>query len=130
MNLKPICQAHATHAGNHNTQFLNPSDTAQNDLDLGSSGAVVIKDKYIMTGGKQGPLYLADAANLGGYSPATNNANAFQARRPISGYFTSILNDPPLYLTDVANLSGYSPTTNNANVFQACPQSRVALPLP
>ncbi len=53
---------------------------AQTDLDLGSSGAVVIKDKYIITGGKQGPLYIADAANLGGYDPNANNANVFQAR--------------------------------------------------
>ena len=75
--------------------ILNPSGAAQNDLDLGSSGAVVIKDKYIMTGGKQGPLYLADAANLGGYSPATNNANVFQACPPIQGYCTLTLYDPP-----------------------------------
>ena len=53
---------------------------AQTDLDLGSSGAVVIKDKYIFTGGKQGPLYIANAANLGGYAPDANNTNVFQAR--------------------------------------------------
>ncbi len=32
---------------------------AQNDLDLGASGAIVIKDNHIITGGKQGPLYIA-----------------------------------------------------------------------
>jgi len=53
---------------------------AQNDLDLGASGAIVIKDNHIITGGKQGPLYIANAANLGGYDPNANNTNAFQAR--------------------------------------------------
>lgn len=51
---------------------------AQTDLDLGSSGAIVIKDKYIITGGKQGPLYIADTANLGGYQPNANNTNVFE----------------------------------------------------
>lgn len=50
----------------------------QVDLDLGASGAVVLKDKYIITGGKQGPIYIADANNLGGYQPTQNNANVFQ----------------------------------------------------
>lgn len=72
-----------------------------------------------MTGGKQGPLYLADAANLGGYSPTTNNANAFQACPPDQDFHTLTLHDPPLYLADAANLGGYSPTTHNANAFQA-----------
>ena len=51
---------------------------SQTDLDLGSSGAIVIKDKYIITGGKQGPLYIADTANLGGYQPNANNTNVFE----------------------------------------------------
>ncbi len=50
----------------------------QVDLDLGASGAIAIKDKYIITGGKQGPIYIADAANLGGYQPTANNSNVFQ----------------------------------------------------
>jgi hypothetical protein len=53
---------------------------AQNDLDLGASGAIVIKDNHIITGGKQGPLYIVNAANLGGYDPNANNTNVFQAR--------------------------------------------------
>ncbi|EIE18213.1 hypothetical protein COCSUDRAFT_68343 [Coccomyxa subellipsoidea C-169] len=52
------------------------------DLDLGSSGAIAIKDKYIITGGKQGPLYIANAANLGGYQPTANNTNVFQVVNP------------------------------------------------
>ena len=50
----------------------------QVDLDLGASGAIAIKDKYIITGGKQGPIYIADASNLGGYQPTANNSNIFQ----------------------------------------------------
>eukprot|EP00884_Botryococcus_braunii_P022459 jgi/Botrbrau1/8898/Bobra.0148s0015.1 len=53
------------------------------DLDLGSSGAILIKDKYIMTGGKQGPLYIADASNLGGYDPNSRDANIFQVINPL-----------------------------------------------
>ena len=85
-SLSPAPQSHATQSRTFHYALLpTPYGAVQNDLDLGSSGAIVIKDKYIMTGGKQGPLYLADAANLGGYSPTTNNANAFQARPPILG---------------------------------------------
>ena len=52
----------------------------QVDLDLGASGAIPIKGKYVITGGKQGPLYIADAMNLGGYKPLANNTNVFQVR--------------------------------------------------
>ena len=53
----------------------------QNDLDLGASGAIVLKDKnYVITGGKQGPIYLLDATLLGGYEPNANNTNAVEAR--------------------------------------------------
>ena len=53
----------------------------QNDLDLGASGAIVLKDKnYVITGGKQGPIYLLDATKLGGYEPNANNANAVEVR--------------------------------------------------
>jgi hypothetical protein len=54
----------------------------QTDLDLGASGAVIIKDDYVFTGGKQGPLYLLNADNLGGYQPNSNNANAVQVCCP------------------------------------------------
>lgn len=50
----------------------------QVDLDLGASGAIPIKGKYVITGGKQGPLYIADAMNLGGYQPLANNTNVYQ----------------------------------------------------
>lgn len=53
---------------------------SQVDLDLGASGAIPIKGKYVITGGKQGPLYIADAMNLGGYKPLANNTNVFQVR--------------------------------------------------
>ena len=53
----------------------------QTDLDLGSSGAIMLKDKnYVITGGKQGPIYLLDATKLGGYEPNANNANAVEVR--------------------------------------------------
>ena len=53
----------------------------QTDLDLGSSGAIILKDKnYVITGGKQGPIYLLDATKLGGYEPNANNANAVEVR--------------------------------------------------
>ena len=55
------------------------SSAIQTDLDLGSSGAIILKDKnYVITGGKQGPIYLLDATKLGGYEPNANNANAVE----------------------------------------------------
>ena len=57
----------------------------QVDLDLGASGAIPIKGKYVITGGKQGPLYIADAMDLGGYEPLANNTNVFQVRNPPAG---------------------------------------------
>ncbi len=48
----------------------------QNDLDLGALGAVILGDKQLaITGGKQGPIYLAQASNLGGYDPTANYTN-------------------------------------------------------
>jgi hypothetical protein len=55
----------------------------QNDLDLGASGAIILQDKsYVITGGKQGPIYLLDANNLGGYDPNGNNTNAVEVKPP------------------------------------------------
>jgi hypothetical protein len=51
---------------------------AKVDLDLGASGAILIKDQYVITGGKQGPLYIADTNNMGGFEPTANNTNVFQ----------------------------------------------------
>ncbi|KAK9907714.1 hypothetical protein WJX75_008634 [Coccomyxa subellipsoidea] len=59
------------------------------DLDLGASGAIAIKDKYIITGGKQGPIYIADASNLGGYQPTANNSNVFQVINPTALEFNN-----------------------------------------
>ena len=57
----------------------------QNDLDLGASGAIIMADKQlVITGGKQGPIYLAKANNLGGYDPAANNTNAFEVTPSLS----------------------------------------------
>ena len=51
----------------------------QNDLDLGASGAVILADRQlVITGGKQGPIYLAQTSKLGGYDPAANNTNAYE----------------------------------------------------
>ena len=57
----------------------------QNDLDLGASGAIIMADKQlVITGGKQGPIYLAKVNNLGGYDPAANNTNAFEVTSSLS----------------------------------------------
>jgi hypothetical protein len=51
----------------------------QNDLDLGASGAIILGDRQlVITGGKQGPIYLAQASKLGGYDPTANNTNAYE----------------------------------------------------
>ncbi len=34
--------------------------------------------QLVITGGKQGPIYLAKALNLGGYQPTANNTNVFE----------------------------------------------------
>ncbi len=36
--------------------------------------------QLVITGGKQGPIYLAKALKLGGYDPAANNTNVFEVR--------------------------------------------------
>lgn len=57
----------------------------QNDLDLGASGAIILGDRQlVITGGKQGPIYLAQASKLGGYDPTANNTNAYEVTACLS----------------------------------------------
>ena len=45
------------------------------DLDYGGMGALLIPDsRYFVTGAKDGSLYLLDRNDMGGYSPASNQA--------------------------------------------------------
>jgi len=76
--------------GSHVTQYPLTCITSheqglfvQQDLDVGASGAIILEDKkLVITGGKQGPLYLANIDNLGGYDPSANNTNVYEVRTP------------------------------------------------
>lgn len=89
----------------------------QVDLDLGASGAIPIKGKYVITGGKQGPLYIADAMDLGGYEPLANNTNVFQVRSPLA---------PALLIVQHLLLCGHIRSESNLLVLacrlRRCPQ--------
>lgn len=69
----------------------------QNDLDLGASGATILGDRQlVITGGKQGPIYLAQASKLGGYDPTANNKNAYEVTPSL---FISVpLLSPPMLM--------------------------------
>lgn len=55
---------------------------AQNDLDLGASGAIVIKDNHIITGGKQGPLYIATRPTWAATTPTPTTPTPSRRARP------------------------------------------------
>ena len=59
----------------------NQSYLSSIDLDLGSSGPVVIPGtSYVVASGKEGKIYLLDRANLGGYNPGGDTVvDEFQA---------------------------------------------------
>ena len=84
--------------------------STQVDLDLGASGAIPIKGKYVITGGKQGPLYIADAMDLGGYEPLANNTNVFQVSSPLA---------PALSIVQHLLLCGYIRSASNLLVTHA-----------
>lgn len=84
----------------HNVDSLNAAD-----LDLGSSGVLVIPGtSYILGGGKEGVLYLLNIHNLGHFNPSgdTQIVQSFQAVNghlhgtPI--YYNSPINGPCIYV--------------------------------
>jgi hypothetical protein len=58
----------------------NQADLQANDIDLGSSGVVLLPDRpgahkhLLVAGGKDGTIFLLDRDNLGGFSAAADNA--------------------------------------------------------
>src|ERR1700728_2215828 len=78
------------------------------DLDLGSSGLMLIPNThYVLGGGKRGVLYLADATAMGGFNASTDNVRQeFQAVYGVGTghihggtvYFDSDVNGPTAYV--------------------------------
>lgn len=84
--------------------FFTPQNAATlnyNDLDLGSSGLLILPGSSLLVGGgKQGMLYLMDPAKLGGYQMATDNVlQEFQATFPQHGC-TGHIHGGPVYFSD------------------------------
>jgi hypothetical protein len=91
--------------------YFTPYDSAAmnaGDLDLGSSGLLLIPNThYVLGGGKRGVLYLADETAMGGFSASTDNVRQeFQAVYGVGTghihggtvYFDSDANGPTTYL--------------------------------
>ncbi len=85
----------------------NQSQLAQQDLDLGSSGPLLLPDQpglyphELVAGGKQGTLYLINRDNPGQYSPQTNNVI-----QEIDHAVASELNGVPSYWNSSVYLAG------------------------
>ena len=85
----------------YNTATMNTSD-----LDLGSSGLLLIPNtSYMLGGGKQGVLYLADANGMGEFNASSDQVRQeFQA---VYGVGTSHIHGGPVYFNSDQN----GPTT-------------------
>jgi hypothetical protein len=85
----------------------NQQDLAQQDLDLGSSGPVVLPDQpglyphELVAGGKQGTLYLINRDELGQFSADTDNVI-----QSIPGSVATELNGVPSYWNSSLYLAG------------------------
>jgi hypothetical protein len=89
--------------------YFTPYNSAtmnSGDLDLGSSGLLLIPNtSYVLGGGKQGILYLADSNGMGEFSASTDQVRQeFQA---VYGQGTSHIHGGPVYFNSDQN----GPTT-------------------
>ena len=98
------------------------------DMDLGSAGLMLIPNtNYVLGGGKQGVLYLADTNQMGGFNSSGDKVRQeFQAvygkgTSHIHGspsYFNSDVNGPTTYVwgeNDVLRAFQFNPTTGLLN---------------
>ncbi len=80
----------------------NSANLNSGDQDLGSSGLLLIPNtNYVLGGGKQGVLYLADTTNMGKF-----NASADQVRQEFQAVYgtgTSHIHGGPIYFNDDTN---------------------------
>jgi hypothetical protein len=85
----------------------NQKQLAQQDIDLGSSGPLILPDQpglyphELVAGGKQGTLYLVNRDNAGQY-----NANADNVIQSIPGAVANELNGVPSYWNSSVYLAG------------------------
>jgi hypothetical protein len=89
--------------------YFTPYNSAvmnSGDMDLGSSGLLLIPNtNYVLGGGKQGVLYLVDTTAMGKFNASSDNVRQeFQA---VSGVGTSHIHGSAVYLNSDAN----GPTT-------------------
>ncbi|HEY0794523.1 MAG TPA: hypothetical protein VGD64_01965 [Acidisarcina sp.] len=91
--------------------YFTPYDSEalnRDDADLGSAGLLLVPGtNYIISGGKQGYLYVVDSTNMGKFDPAKNHVNQFfhavygkNSSNIHAGpvYFDSAVNGPTVYL--------------------------------
>jgi hypothetical protein len=81
----------------YNSAVLNAGD-----MDLGSSGVLLIPNtNYVLGGGKQGVLYLVDTTAMGGFNASSDNVRQeFQA---VYGVGSSHIHGGPIYYNSNAN---------------------------
>ena len=89
--------------------YFTPSNAATmsaGDMDLGSAGLLLVPNTSdVLSGGKQGVLYLVNTSNMGHFNASTDNViQEFQA---IYGQGTSHIHGAPVYFNSDAN----GPTT-------------------
>ncbi len=85
--------------------YFTPYNSAvmnSGDMDLGSSGLLLIPNtSYVLGGSKGGLLYLADTTAMGGFNASSDNVRQeFQA---VYGVGTSHIHGTPVYLNSDAN---------------------------
>jgi hypothetical protein len=80
----------------------NAANLSSGDMDLGSAGLLLIPNtNYVVGGGKEGVLYLANTNDLGGFNSSTDQVRQeFQA---IYGVGTSHIHGSPSYFDSDAN---------------------------
>ena len=80
----------------------NSASLSSSDMDLGSAGLLLVPGtNYLLGGGKQGVLYLADTNGMGGFNSSVDQVRQeFQA---VYGQGTSHIHGTPVYFNSGAN---------------------------
>jgi hypothetical protein len=91
----------------------NTDDLSAQDVDLGSGGPLLIPNtNLLLTGGKEGRLYLADRSQLGGFDPAADHVvQSFQAS---DVRYTNNIHGTPVYWNSPAGPRLYMWAENEA----------------
>src|SRR5262249_19208881 len=70
--VRPVQSASGLTAADYFTPF-NTDDLSANDFDFGAGGPMLVPGtNFLLTGGKEGRLYLTNRSSLGGFDPTTD----------------------------------------------------------